>query len=440
MDKKLLITLAKVDEAKQEVWGIATEEKQDCADEIMDYASSAPYFKSWSENAEKRSNGKSKGNLRYMHQLDAVGKLIDIQFDDEAKQIRIGAKVVDKSAWEKVVEGVLNSFSIGGKYVKTWLDPISKELTRFTCSPSEISLVDCPCLPTAVIEFIKADGSVSYITPKLAQKKGGILFHYGIKNGKSEVQSVLFDKDSWTKEEAKAWLKENDYSSSKSDESDNYYHFTQHDPGKYDSIRTGKPGDKTIGALMTKDKKTKRVDGEDLTSGDFIIVLDPDDPETWKLPWKFSSQDKTVSHLRNALARFNQMTDVPEDVRDKAYEKLKRLASEHGIEVSDSSKALADIALHLSQPESVKSALDLLDAAELKFQVRMAKSMYDVADLACLLVQIRSIMSYQKWEADMEDNDQDNYAIADALGKWLSDGVEILKDLVDEETSELTAA
>lgn len=351
--------ICKVDEAKREVWGIATEEVPDCSGEIFDYTTSKPYFQKWSENASKITDGKSLGNLRYMHQLDAVGKLIAIDFDDEQKQIRIGTKIVDDSVWEKVVEGVLAGFSIGGSYVKTWKDKVS-DFLRFTAKPSEISIVDLPCCPTATFEMVKADGTTATCQFKVVEKKGGILFHYGIKDGKSEVQSVLFSKDSWTKEEAKAWLKENGYSSGKSDESDNYYHFTQHDPGKYDSIRTGKPGDK--------------------------------------------SGDKALGG------------DMSKDSR------------------------LEIMALEMDQPESIKTAWGLLDSTEKKFQVQAAKSMYDVADLACLLVQIRNIMSYQKWEADMEDNDQDNYAIADALGKWLSDGVEILKDLVDEETSELTAA
>lgn len=81
--------------------------------------------------------------------------------------------------------------------------------------------------------------------------------------------------------------------------------------------------------------KTKRVDGEDLTSGCFIYVGDAEKPETWTLPWKFKSQAKTKSHLRNALARFNQTQKIPADKKADAWKKLVRLCKKYGIAVSD---------------------------------------------------------------------------------------------------------
>ena len=80
-------------------------------------------------------------------------------------------------------------------------------------------------------------------------------------------------------------------------------------------------------------KKTKRVDGEDLTASCFIIVGDPDKTETWKLPYKFSSEEKTKSHLRNALARFNQLKGVSAEEKKKAWAKLVRLCKQYGIKV-----------------------------------------------------------------------------------------------------------
>lgn len=86
---------------------------------------------------------------------------------------------------------------------------------------------------------------------------------------------------------------------------------------------------------------TKRVDGENLTSECFISG-DEEKTDTWHLPWKFSSEEKTVSHLRDALARFDQ-ADIPASEKPPARAKLVRLAKEHGIAVSDakSGKALA---------------------------------------------------------------------------------------------------
>ncbi|CAM6032047.1 unnamed protein product, partial [Sphagnum compactum] len=45
----------------------------------------------------------------------------------------------------------------GGAYEKRWKDEGS-EYTRYTANPSEISLVDLPCLPSATFKVIKADG------------------------------------------------------------------------------------------------------------------------------------------------------------------------------------------------------------------------------------------------------------------------------------------
>lgn len=81
-------------------------------------------------------------------------------------------------------------------------------------------------------------------------------------------------------------------------------------------------------------RKTKRVDGEDLTADCFLIVGDVNDTSTWKLPWKFSTEEKTKSHLQNALARFDQLKDVSEEDKKKAWSKLVKLAKKHGIEVS----------------------------------------------------------------------------------------------------------
>lgn len=88
--------------------------------------------------------------------------------------------------------------------------------------------------------------------------------------------------------------------------------------------------------------KTKRVDGEDLTAGDFIWVGNYDKVDTWALPWHFSTDEKTKSHLRDALARFDQEDKIPESEKPEAHAKLVRLCKEHGIEVSESPTAEAD--------------------------------------------------------------------------------------------------
>lgn len=153
---QLFAALTKVDELRHEVWGLATAEVVDKEGEIFDYASSKPYFEEWSREFADATSGRSLGNVREMHQSSAVGKLVDLQFDDQRKTIAVGAKIVDDAAWQKCVEGVYTGFSIGGRYVNLWPDG---EFLRFTAQPVEISVVDNPAVPNAHFTAIKADGS-----------------------------------------------------------------------------------------------------------------------------------------------------------------------------------------------------------------------------------------------------------------------------------------
>jgi hypothetical protein len=157
---QLFAQLSKIDLSRHEVWGIATAEIVDKEGEIFDYESSKPHFQSWSDEIAKATDGRSLGNVREMHAPSAVGKLVALEFDDQLKQIRVGAKIVDATAWQKCTLGVYTGFSIGGSYVKTWRDG---EFTRFTACPVEISVVDNPCVPGAHFTAIKTDGTTELL-------------------------------------------------------------------------------------------------------------------------------------------------------------------------------------------------------------------------------------------------------------------------------------
>jgi len=155
-DLNLFIPLTKIDAEKRLVYGVATAETLDRSGEICDYASTKPFYEKWSSGIAKATGGKSLGNLRAMHGKIAAGKLVDIAFNDDAKQIEVAAKVVDDDEWKKVEEGVYTGFSHGGRYVKKWTGTDGAK--RYTAEPSELSLVDYPCVPEAVFEVVKADG------------------------------------------------------------------------------------------------------------------------------------------------------------------------------------------------------------------------------------------------------------------------------------------
>jgi hypothetical protein len=156
-DLSMFIPITKVDAVQRLVYGVATAEVKDRAGEICDYASTKPRYERWSDEIAQSTGGKSLGNLRAMHGPVAAGKVTAITFNDDEKQIEICAKVVDASEWIKVTEGVYTGFSQGGAYERRWTDEAG--LTRYTAVPSEISLVDLPCLPQARFEMIKVDGT-----------------------------------------------------------------------------------------------------------------------------------------------------------------------------------------------------------------------------------------------------------------------------------------
>lgn len=171
--KQIFVPLTKVDAEQRLVYGTAAVEQLDKSGEIFDYATSRPLFEKWSSDIEALSlpavqafgeNARSHGNLREMHGKSAAGKLAQpLGFDDVNKTIEVVAKVTDDKAWAKVQDGVYTGFSIGGDYAKIWEDSTvkvgSKAAKRYTAEPSELSLVDNPCIPGATFSFVKADGS-----------------------------------------------------------------------------------------------------------------------------------------------------------------------------------------------------------------------------------------------------------------------------------------
>lgn len=162
--------LIKVDSERRLIYARAAQEIEDHSKEILDYESSVPYFKSWSEEMNKATGGLSCGNLRSMHGQICAGKVAEIAYNDEECAIDMVVKVTDDNEWRKVLDGCYSGLSIGGRYAKKWVDG---DLTRYSAHPSEVSLVDRPCIPTATFFSIhKSDGSImtkSFQTPDLAK-------------------------------------------------------------------------------------------------------------------------------------------------------------------------------------------------------------------------------------------------------------------------------
>ncbi|WP_076730047.1 hypothetical protein [Methylobacterium radiotolerans] len=93
------------------------------------------------------------GALREMHGLSAAGTVDVVEVNDDGLT-RISATVVDPVAVTKIKAGVYKGLSVGGKYIAR--DPKNKKIVT-KIKLTEISLVDSPCNPEAVLTMWKAD-------------------------------------------------------------------------------------------------------------------------------------------------------------------------------------------------------------------------------------------------------------------------------------------
>ena len=144
---KVYIPFLKTDKTKKMVYGYITSESEDSQGEVVCKEAIVDAWEDYMKFA----------NIREMHQPSAVGVTKEFMHDD--KGTWIGAKIVDKDAWEKVLEGVYKGFSIGGKVLEK-VDNIIKNLKL-----SEISIVDRPANPDAIFTMVKRndDGELSDI-------------------------------------------------------------------------------------------------------------------------------------------------------------------------------------------------------------------------------------------------------------------------------------
>lgn len=401
-DPKLekFIPFTKVDETRREVSGIVTAEQPDKDREVCDYEKSKPYYRAVIDEIGKATNGSNYFPLRRMHQLDAVGKAIGFNFDDTDKEIQMTFKVVDDDAWKKVQERVYTGFSQGGRKVGDQVpDPVYKGCMRYVADPSEISLVDNPCLPSAHFAYVKADGSVE--------------MRKFLKTAEPEFVPAV----SVEVERARIAALEQEVSLLKAA-----------------SISKTVPPPPPVVTDMTKEAKSKRVAGKDLHASDFAYVGDPDKTETWKFP----VHDK--AHARNALARFNQAKGIPAGDKAKVRAKIVAAAKKFGVEVSSESEkvqAIGDLIRKTARiyinrhPKIASPRVQALDA-ELG---KMHKGMYEVSRLACALDELKSLIfcvcCEQEWEGDADS------AVPELLAENIAELAETLIEMVDEEAREL---
>ena len=158
---RLSMPFSKVDQERRIVSGFATLDNIDKQADIVTTEASIKAFK------------KFRGNIREMHQPVSVGKMVNFKeekyFDSDTKKFYSGVFVsayISKGAqntWEKVLDGTLSGFSIGGKMNK-WDDGYDEAMDKSIriikdYDLVELSLVDNPANQFAnILSVEKVDG------------------------------------------------------------------------------------------------------------------------------------------------------------------------------------------------------------------------------------------------------------------------------------------
>ena len=62
------------------------------------------------------------------------------------------------------------------------------------------------------------------------------------------------------------------------------------------------------------------------------------DEDQFAFPKERKEPLNNASHVRNAMARFNQVEGVSDDDREEAWGRIKRAAKKHGVEVNEKSR------------------------------------------------------------------------------------------------------
>jgi hypothetical protein len=158
---RLSMPFSKVDKERRIVSGFATLDNVDRQNDIVTTEASVKAFSAF------------RGNIREMHQPVAVGKMVsfreDKYFDPESKKFYSGVYVsayVSKGAqdtWEKVLDGTLSGFSIGGrmnKYEDAYDEKMDSPIRIIKeYDLMELSLVDTPANQFAnILSVQKVDG------------------------------------------------------------------------------------------------------------------------------------------------------------------------------------------------------------------------------------------------------------------------------------------
>jgi hypothetical protein len=348
------------------------------------------------------------GALREMHQLSAAGTVDEATFN-KANQTIIEATVVDPVAIKKIQTGTYKGFSIGGKVIARDADN-RKIITKIMLN--EISLVDRPANPDAVIDLWKAEDSS-------AMDDGfKIETRHDLKNALRAFDRAK-DKDL-----AKAHI-----------------------------IKRAK----AIGAeeFLPESWGTKTEKADEMTqkSADALGKTAPAIAPATKVETA-APVVEVVAKAAAAAVIEPSAEDIAKAAQIVAIDDALKAVWDKALPPEEFAKAIADWAMGKAAP-TASSAAGVVDApvvaadpvakaeasiAALETAVKsagtLAKGMYSVSSFADVLQSIAYLASSAEYEAESEG---DNSLIPAKLRAWLANGAEVFKEMAKEEIDELVA-
>jgi len=214
----LSVPFTKVNREKRTVSGFATLDNLDQTGDVVTQEASMKAFESF------------RGNLREMHQPTAVGKVVSFRpetyYDPKAKEFYNGVYVdayISKGAqdtWEKVLDGTLQGFSIGGKIIDsdTEVNKSTGQSVRFIKDYSlvELSIVDSPANELCnILSIEKVNGQMVFKGIVADVKMENIFYCAESDSVFMSTESEYISPVTGKKTELIGWVESNDANKSK---------------------------------------------------------------------------------------------------------------------------------------------------------------------------------------------------------------------------------
>jgi hypothetical protein len=367
---RLSMPLTKVDKERRIVSGFASLDNIDKQDDIVTAEASMDAF------------AKFRGNIREMHQPLAVGKMVsfkaDKYFDPETKKFYNGVFVsayVSKGAqdtWEKVLDGTLTGFSIGGRMNK-WddgYDEKSDKAIRIIKQYDlvELSLVDSPANQFANIVSVEKVDGVNVI-----------------KADETVLENVFYDKESGI---VMVSENESELSPTTGEQMENIGFVEKADNEKTEMIKFLVDSAKGINtSKMNKEenlmaKATKKAADDTVTESDVVknIEVAPEADAVVEAPVAEVTEKSEETVVAEETVEKSEET--PAEEVTKAEESVEVAAPEVETEVSKSDEVVAEATAEINDGLN-KAFSDLVEVVKsLQAEVELLKSTKVDVDVA----------------------------------------------------------